>query len=134
MALFEVGKRYNFTTIAPVTLGQTYNNVKAIANVDFNIAIKFSDVISIREAIIQETSAELLNPRDVLYTMFETMDGKTVVLANDWIVPSSIIAIDQVDAIFTIRNITNEDAINIKNMIAALGYKVDVELKSTLTQ
>jgi len=130
--MFEIGKRYSFTTIAPVTLGAVYSNVKATANLTFDLAIKFADIISIRNKIKQETDINLLDPRDVLYTMFETVDKKTIVLANDWINTSSITLIDSIVANIRIENITTEDIINIRNMLEAMGYKnFDIDTTST---
>jgi len=121
--MFEIGKHYNFMTIAPVTLGQSYTNVKAIANVNFNVAIKFRDVVSVNYAVVQESSKQLLDPKQAIYTMFETQDGETVVLSNEWIDPNSVVAIDSVNLVININNITTDDISKINNILTAMGYK-----------
>jgi hypothetical protein len=110
-------------TIAPVTLGQSYTNVKAIANVNFNVAIKFRDVVSVNYAVVQESSKQLLDPKQAIYTMFETQDGETVVLSNEWIDPNSVVAIDSVNLVININNITTDDISKINNILTAMGYK-----------
>jgi hypothetical protein len=128
--MFKLNRVYNFNTIAPVTLSQTYRNMKVIASdVNFKIAVKFMDVMTIREQIIRETGKQLLDPRIVSYTMFENEEGDTIVLANDWIDPKSINLVENIDLIMTIKNITTEDMINIKNVLNALGYN-DIEIQT----
>jgi hypothetical protein len=125
--MFEIGKTYNFVTIDPVTLNGSYTNVKAIANLNFDIAVKFSDVVTIRNKIMQTTGKSLLDPRLATYTMFETQDGEKVVLANDWIDLNSVIEVDAIDMKVYIKNVTTDDLVKIKNILTALGYKIDIE-------
>jgi len=122
--MFELNKRYNFTTIAPITLSQFYKNMKVIAaNMNFKVAVKFSDVITTRQKIIRETGKNLLDPHIVSYTMFENEAGETVILADDWIDPNSIVLVETVDLTIKLPNVTTDDMIKIKNILSALGYK-----------
>jgi len=130
---FSIGKKYNFTTIAPVTLGATYKNMKVKAIVDFDTAIKFEDVVTIRQKIIQETGATLLKPRDVLYIIFQNVDGKTVILAQDWIVSSSIVLVEKINATIKLEDITTEDIPNIKDVLVAMGFKPEIVIESAST-
>ena len=124
---FEIGKSYNFSTIAPTTLGAIFSNMKVVSILDFNIAIKFSDIVSIRSKVLQETTNNLLPMRDISYIMFENEYKDTVVLAEDWVVPSSIVAIDNININIAIKNITTEDKILINNTLTALGFKPVIE-------
>lgn len=126
--LFQIGKKYNFTTVAAVTLGATYKNMKVKAMVDFDTAIKFEDVVTVRQKIIQETGLTLLKPTDVLYIMFENIDGKTVILAQDWIVQSSIVLVEKINVVIKIIDISTEDVPSIKDVLVAMGYTPEIEV------
>ena len=126
--LFQIGKKYNFTTVAPVTLGATYKNMKVKAMVDFDTAIKFEDVVTVRQKIIQETGLTLLKPTDVLYIMFENIDGKKVILAQDWIVQSSIVLVEKINVVIKINDISTEDVPAIKDVLVAMGYTPEIEV------
>lgn len=125
--MFEINKVYNFNTIAPVTLGLTYKNMKVIgANINYRLAVNYTDIYTTREKIIQETGNDLLNVKDVSYVIFENEYGDTVVLSLDWIVSNSIVVVASIDATLKLSNINTVDLTIIRNAINALGYTVEV--------
>ncbi len=117
--MFEIGKTYNIYTKSTITLQPVYKDMKAVANFNFDTAVKFADIVTIWNKLKQE-GLTLLPYRNVLYTMFQNPYGETVILANDWI--ESYNEISSINGIFKINNITTEDLTTIKNALVALGY------------
>jgi len=129
---FKVGKRYNLSTISPIILGENYNNVKVVAErVNFDFAIKYLDVYSITKNIESTHNIQLLDPKITGYIIFKNDDDEEIVLAEDWILESSVVEINQIDAILTIKDINTEDLNIIVNAIKALNYK-NIEVDTVL--
>jgi len=125
--MFDIGKTYNIYTKSSVTLQPVYKDMKAVANFNFDTAIKFTDVVTIWNKLTQE-GLTLLPYRNVLYTMFQNPYGETVILGNDWI--ESYNEVTSINAVIKVNNITTEDLTVIQNALVALGYnniEVDTE-------
>ena len=124
--MFEIENVYNFTTISNVILSGLYKNLKVVANLGFKQAVKYSgvynDVVTIRQQLVLETGINLLPSEQVRYYLFEDEYGKEILLAEDWIVKSSIELVTSVTATFTISNINTSDVTLINNMLSAMGY------------
>jgi len=127
--MFIIDKRYNFSTKAPVTLGENYKNMKAVARVNFTFATNYLDVITVHEAIANEINSSLNNYRDVMYTVFESDSGDTIVISDEWVIPSSVLAINNIDLELIISDITTEDITTITNTLNSLNYH---KIKSTI--
>lgn len=130
--MFDISKRYNFSTIAPITLGENYYNLKVNAIVDFKMASKFRDVVSIHSAIENETNQELVPYRDAVYIIFSTEDDEILVLAKDWILESSIVAISKIDAKITISDINTGDLSVIRDALLSLNYN-NIKIETVAT-
>jgi hypothetical protein len=125
--MFEINKIYNFNTLAPVTLGLSYKNMKVIgANINYRLAVNYTDIYTTREKIIQETGLTLLNVKDVSYVIFENEYKETLVLSLDWVVTDSIVVVESINANIRLTNISNDDLTIINNAINALGYSCDI--------
>jgi len=120
---FEVGKSYNFTTIAPITLGANFTNVKVEAIFSFDMAKKLADVVTINEKVKSEAETSTLDPMTTQYIMVTNQDGDSTVLAIDWIVPDSVSEVSSINAVLVLENITIEEITAIKNVLNAMGYK-----------
>jgi len=125
--MFEINKVYNFDTVSPVVLGLSYKNMKVIgANINYRVAVNYTDIYTTREKIIQETKLTLLDPKDVSYVMLENEYNEILVLSLDWVVPSSIVVVTSINANIKLTNISNSDLTIINNAILALGYKTKI--------
>lgn len=122
---FEIGNKYNFTTISTTVLSQYYKNMEVVAIVQFEVAIMFSDVVTIYDNINAELNKIVGDPKTATYVLFKNADGEKVVLSLDWIDPNSIELVEEIKLSLVISGISNLDIPVIKNVITSLGYKID---------
>jgi len=124
--LFELKKTYNFNTISTSVLELSYKNMKVLAYLGFDQAIKYSgvfnDVVTIREQLVTETGKPLLDAKDATYVLFEDEYGDQVLLAEDWIDTDSIQLVQSINLKLIIKNITTSDTAIILDTLRALGY------------
>lgn len=113
------GLRYNFNTIAPSILGQTYTNVLLEGSVTYRIASKYN---------VDHTQASLLpylpdgvsrKHTDYNYYIFRTETGSELILAYEWIREESIV--ENTDSFLDIR-IQGASIQDIRTVKSILGY------------
>ena len=122
---FEIGNKYNFTTISTTVLSQFYKNMEVVAIVQFEVAIMFSDVITVYDNINAELNKIAGDPKTATYILFKNSDGEKIVLSLDWVDPDSLELVEEIKLSLTISGISNLDIPVIKNVITSLGYKID---------
>jgi len=122
---FEIGNKYNFATISTTVLSQYYKNMEVVAIVQFEVAIMFSDVVTIYDNINTELNRIVGDPKTATYVLFKNSDGEKIVLSLDWIDPNSIELVEEIKLSLVISGISNLDIPVIKNVITSLGYKID---------
>jgi len=130
--MFELGKRYNFTTISNTVLNGSYSNLKTIIPATvFNVAKNFGiDLATVREKLVSETGLNLLSVFEATYVVFEDDDGNYLVFAYDWINQDSILAVDAVNINITVKNTTTGDLENLKALLSGMGYTFDISVES----
>ena len=123
MYSFQIGKVYSFDTIAPAHLGETFKNVKITGLLDYNNAIKRSNIDVLQSAIRPYLPSGTPNdPRDYTYLLFETETGNTIAMAYPWIREATIQeTINQV-VTASIFGASANDAQKIKAILALAGY------------
>ena len=124
--LFEFDNVYNFNTISLTVLKPTYKNLKAVSNMGYKQAIRYSgiynDVVTTRQQLEAETGVSLVEAVDARYVLFEDEYGNEVMLAEDWIEADSIVLVTSIALELQILNISSSDVSIITNTLRALGY------------
>ena len=129
--VFDLFTTYNFNTISTAILKPEYKNMRVVGFGGLRQAIKYSgvfnDVVTLRSQIMSETGTTLIDAKDAKYIIFEDQYENEIVLAEDWIIMDTVVAINSLDLSLKINNVTSEDTAIIVNTLKAMGYK-DVEL------
>lgn len=123
MAVFEIGKRYDFDTVVPTIFGITYKDmlVKAIMRLDVAITMDSSLTSKHEQAYPQLPAGAPKDPGDLMYIQFEDPDGKVVVMATDWISDSSVVLSNRDKYIITLYSATQTEVDAIKDYLNMNG-------------
>jgi hypothetical protein len=120
---YQIGTAYNFNTLAPAILGATFNNAKLLSIMDFNTAMKFTNIAQQAQIVYPVLPAGTpTDPSSYVYLLFQTSTGATVVLANVWINESTIVVSTTATITVVVTNVTTADVSVIRNMLLNAGY------------
>jgi len=119
--MFQINNVYNFATIAPTILGAQYNNmtVKGILTIDE--AIKQSDVVTTHEAVKAVSAVLPVSPNNMIFILFVDGTGNTLIMAQDYITPTSIVLVTSVTINIQINNATTAMEPLLRMRLAELG-------------
>ena len=125
MSNWEIGHTYNFSTIAPNILGDSYQEMTlvAVANYDlvttmgYDVAIKHKQIYGINNHSTVYKDASTYD-----YLIFKNKNNVTVILGKPWI--DEITGENQygIDATITIKDIAYSDINSIVTELSLLGY------------
>ena len=118
----QLGKTYNFKTLAPVLLGSEYKNQKVIGIINSTEAMKYSDIQTTYSLVSKEIS-NLPKVNELTFLLFESLDKDKTVMALEYIDTNSIVLITTFNLVITLNNANNEDTTIITNHLKELGYK-----------
>lgn len=123
VALFKLKNIYNFTTLAPGVLGNTYSNMKVVGMMSHTEAIKYRDVLTLHETVKPLITGLSDSVTDLNYILFVNMiSQEELLLAEEYINPSSVKTVENISINVAFSNVTTEDLAVIRNAIAELGY------------
>jgi len=118
---------YNFTTISNTVIDNMYKDMKVIGIGGLHQMIKtsgvFTDVTTVRQQLVAETGLTLVSAEDAMYYLFEDKNGNEVILADDWILPDTIMIVSAVTLKLEISDITTSDVSIILNLLRLKNYK-----------
>jgi len=119
----KFGKSYNFVTIAPTVLGGPYKSMKLIGITSPTQALKDGyDVERLNALVYTALNQNIVALDGAAIYYFQNKSGDIIALAENWIVPSSII--DASDAgVYVIKLIdpTASDIEKVKNALTLLN-------------
>ena len=119
-----IGKTYTFSTASPVFLGSVIESAKLKAIVDADTARLFKPIDQLFASIYPSLPAG--TPNDVTavqYYVFEGLNGAKIVMAETWIVESSIKVIEHVTIKVEIPSASLADVETVRLALAAAGVK-----------
>ncbi len=120
---FVIGQTYTFNTLAPAILGANFQNVKLVAILDYNTAMKFNNVAQQNQVILPLLpKGTPTDPSQYVYLLFSTQSNTTVLLAYNWIDPSSIAQSQSISLNITVNNVGTPDITTISNALSLMGY------------
>ena len=126
----DIGNVYTFNTIAPGILQAQYINAKLTAKGDYDLAVKFSNIVPLHNAIYplllntpNGSSIYPNNPKAYEYYIFKLTSNITIALQSSWIVANSIELITGLGLNINVYDLGGySDVTRILNAIYTLGY------------
>lgn len=126
MPTLGLNKHYNFSLYPNSVLGTVYQNAKLVSILDYNIALKFSNIELLHKQIFPYLPPGS-NPNHLEYTyyLFKYND-KDIVIADAWIIESSIIEKDGLNYTIRLNNISSAQYNAIRDQLRLLGISFDI--------
>lgn len=123
----SVNNFYNFSLHTNPVLGITYLNARLVGVLDYQSALKLSNVVLLHRQIYPYLPAGTVEDQSK-YTYYHfIVGGKSVVLADVWLIDSSVEL--STGSIYTVRlmNITTAQAAVIRDQLRLLGVVFSME-------
>jgi hypothetical protein len=123
-ATFVIGETFTFNTKSPTLLGISVKNAKLISKSSIKTARKIDPGLEARYRTIFPTlpSGTSDNIAGCEFYEFETQDGKTIVLADQWIDFTSVVVVENITLTVTILHTTPPDKERIRSLLVNAGY------------
>lgn len=119
----QIGKIYTFNTFAPSILGTTIKNAKLKAILDYESATKIEAVILKHRSIFPLLpSGTIDNPESYTYYHFLSESGDKIIIAEPWIVESTVEIIEHINLQVTLPGVSLSDTSRIRDALNAMGY------------
>lgn len=129
---FEIFKHYNFTTLAPSILGDSYSNMEVIAILKSDKAAAYSDINRFHAILKPLITALPSKVSDCTFILFKSPDGTELLLADEWVDMNTITEVKTVDIRFTVYSTTSNMAAVITARIKELGItNLNTEILTT---
>lgn len=126
MSTLSINKHYNFSVYANSILGTSYKNTKLVSILDYTTALKFGNVELLHRQVYPYLPPG--TPSDhtrYSYYLF-SHNGKTLVLADVWIVASSIEETEGLNYTLRLSNITSSQLAIVRDQLRLLGIQFTV--------
>lgn len=118
----DIGKRYNFDTLAPAILGSSIKGAKYKGSVDYETACKHQSMIEQFRAVYPHLPAgTLADPAATVYHLFTSQAGEQIIYADVWINKSTITLVETVNLRVDIANCELTDSTRIRDALTALN-------------
>lgn len=121
---FEIGKVYTFNTKSPVFLGAVIERAKLKSIVDIDVARTMTPIDQLWAQIYPTLPTGTPNtPKASIYYVFEGLNKTRIVVADVWVVESSIQVIEHVTITATIPSASLNDVDVVRLALSAAGLK-----------
>lgn len=119
---FELFKSYNFNTLAPTILATNYKNVKVLAIMNYDTALKYFVPATTSASVFPFLPVGTVSdPTKYTYILFEGDENLKTPLALEWIDQSSITVVSYQTLTVTVTQAAAGDAVKIKQSLLLLG-------------
>ena len=126
MSTLVINNHYNFSLYANSVLGSSYKGFRLSSILDYNVAVKFGNIDLLHRQVYPYLPPG--TPKDhtkYTYFLFQS-DNKQLVVAQEWIIPSSIEQTVGRDYTITIRNSTDAKVAIVRDQLRLLGLTFDI--------
>lgn len=121
-----LNRTYNFSLYPNSVIGSSFNNLKVLAILDYNNAIKYSNIELINRQIKPYLPPGTpTNHFNYTYYLFNYKD-KDLVIAEEWIIPSSIEEVTTTSVTIRLNNISTYQYNLIRDQLRLLGISFDI--------
>lgn len=126
MQTLTVGHHYDFSVHANSTLGASYKNVRLISILDYQTALRFSNIpLQHRHIYPYLPEGTVQDPTKYTYYLFRNSTGKETVIADVWIIDTTIVQTAGVDQTLVLRNVTSGQVAIVRDQLRLLGISFD---------
>lgn len=126
MTTLTINKHYNFSVYANSILGTAYKNTKLVSILDYTTALKFGNIELLHRQIYPYLPPNTLaDHTKYTYYLFQ-YNGKTIVIANVWILQNSIEETEGLNYTLKLNNITSTQLTIIRDQLRLLGIAFDI--------
>lgn len=126
MSTLSINNHYNFSVYANSILGTSYRNARLVSILDYKTALKFSNIVLQHNQVYPYLPANTLeDATKYIYYKFE-VGGKEVVLADVWILESSIELSTGTDFTLKLLNISNSHLSLVRDQLRLLGISFTI--------
>lgn len=124
--MLTVNNHYNFSLYANSVLGHSYRNARLTSILDYNTALKFGNVELIHRQVFPYLPPG--SPSDNTKYTYYVFDhnGNTIIIAEEWIVTSSIELASGRDATFKLYNVSSDQISIVRDQLLLLGISFDI--------
>lgn len=119
---FELKKSYNFSTLAPTLLGNTYSNMKVKAILTSDNVFEYRDVATLHKQVKSVISGLPESITDLSYILFESNTNEKLVLPIEYIDTDSIVEVQSLNIRIELSNVTIDDVGILRTRLEELGY------------
>lgn len=126
MLNLTINNHYNFSLYANSVLGSSYKGLRLSSILDYSVAVKFGNISLLHKQVYPYLPPG--TPKDLTkYTYFLFKDGdKQIVIAEEWIIPSSVEQTVGKDYTIVLKNTTTEKVAIIRDQLRLLGISFDI--------
>jgi len=124
--MLVIGTYYDFTLYINSILGVNFTNVKVKSILDYSTAIKLGNVDLIQKQIFPYLPPGS-NPDFHNYTYYLIeFKGKDIIIADEWIIPTSIVQTQGTDYTIRLKSITSSQYTMVRDQLRLLGISFDI--------
>lgn len=126
MSTLTINKHYNFSVYANSVLGTTYKNTKLLSILDYRTALKFANIELLHRQVYPYLPPNTLSDHTKYSYYLFSYNDKEVVIADVWILPSSIEETEGLNFTLRLNNITSNQLAVIRDQLRLLGISFDI--------
>lgn len=126
MTTLTINNHYNFSVYANSILGTTYRNARLVSILDYKTALKFSNIVLQHNRVYPYLPANTLEDA-TKYTYYKFQVGdKEIVLADVWIIDSSIEMSTGTDHTLKLINVSSGQLSTVRDQLRLLGISFTI--------
>ena len=126
MTTLQINHYYELSVYVNSVLGKSYKSVKLVSILDYNTALKFANVDLLHRQIYPYLPVGTsTDNKKYTYYLFD-MNGKQVVIAGEWMIPSSITEVVGVNYTLQLNGISPAQLSVVRDQLRLLGISYDL--------
>lgn len=124
--MFKINEHYSFSTYTNPIIATAYKAAKLASILDYKTAVKFGNIDLIQKQIFPYLPPGTpKNHNNYTYLLFD-VNGKTVVIAEEWIIPNSVTQSEGKSYTLTLNNITSTQMAIVRDQLRLLGISYTI--------
>jgi hypothetical protein len=121
--MLSINSYYSFNTKVPGILGESFNNLKLVSVMTYELASNYINVVSMHANIYPALPQGIPdNPESYTYYLFKTESNTNVVLADVWIDDNTITEKGSQSMVVEIPRVTNSDIVRLNTVLRTMGF------------
>ena len=127
MALFDIGKYYNFSVYANTVIGMNITSARLVSIMDYTTALKFGNIVLTHAQVLPYLpSGSLTDQTKYTYYLFTLKDGNNIIVADTWIIPNSVIPVTTTTNTLILYDVNPLQLGVIRDQLRLMGISFDL--------